>query len=348
MKAMVLTGIRQMEMRQVAEPVIKQDSDVLIKVRAVGVCGSDIHYYTTGRIGDQVVKYPFTVGHEFAGEVAAVGKAVKRLKPGDRVAVDPAMPCGKCDQCRIGRVHTCRNIRFLGCPGQAEGCLSEYVVMPQECCFIMPDDMTMVQGAISEPLSIGVYAVKQAEKLSGKLAGLTVGILGAGPIGLSVLMPAVNAGAGKVYMTDKIDDRLAVALRAGASWVGNPDKQDIAADIARAEPLLLDVVFECCGQQEAVNQAIDILKPGGKLMIIGIPEQDRLSFDVSTMRHKEICIQNVRRQVGCVQAALDLITRGSVDVANMVTHNFDFNETPAAFDLVAEYGDGVVKAMINF
>jgi L-iditol 2-dehydrogenase len=134
MKSMMLTGIRQMELRDIPEPVIINSNDVKIKMLVVGVCGSDIHYFTQGKIGSQVVKYPFTVGHEGAGLVVGIGPGVKSVKPGDIIAIEPAMPCWECDQCLAGRQHTCRKLRFLGCPGQADGCLSEYMVMPEKSC----------------------------------------------------------------------------------------------------------------------------------------------------------------------------------------------------------------------
>ena len=343
MKAMVLTGIRAMALQDVPMPSLSGREDVLLRLGAVGVCGSDIHYYTTGRIGSQVVQYPFRVGHECAATVERVGAGVNRVRPGDRVAIDPAVSCGQCDQCKAGRPHTCRKLLFLGCPGQIEGCLGEFMVMPQECCYPIPSGMTFEQAALAEPLSIGIYAAT----LAGSLAGRKIGILGAGPIGLSVLLAARAQGVRPIYVTDKINARLSAASRAGATWTGNPTCTDIVADIAAAEPLLLDVVLECCGQQAAVDQAIDLLKPGGKLVMVGIPEVDRISLVIDKARRKEICLQNVRRQNGCVQAALDLIAGGTVSVDFMLTHRFPFAETRQAFDLVAEYRDGVVKAMIE-
>jgi L-iditol 2-dehydrogenase len=343
MQAVQLTGIRQMEMRGVADPVIRRADDVLLRLRAVGVCGSDVHYYTTGRIGSQVVSYPFAVGHEAAGVVEAVGPGVRRVRPGDRVAIDPPVPCHACDQCRAGRHHTCRKLKYLGCPGQLEGCLSELLVMPEECCFPIPDTMTFADAALIEPLSIGVYAVRQSIPMQ----GAKVGILGMGPIGFSVMLPAVAAGAAAVYVTDPIDSRGALARAHGACWAGNPDRADIVAEVAQREPLLLDVVFECCGQQSALDQAMALLKPGGKLMLIGIPEFERYSFCAETGRRRELCLQHVRRQNGCVQAALDLVTGGKVDPAFMVTHTYPLARTQEAFDLVAAYADGVLKAMVQ-
>ncbi len=343
MKSIQLTGIHEMELIEVPDPVINKPDELLIRVDTVGVCGSDIHYYSTGRIGDQVVRYPFTVGHECAGVVMKTGNEVTRFKPGDRIAIDPSMPCWKCDQCKAGRPHTCRNLKFLGCPGQAEGCLSEYIVMPESSCFKIPGQMSMEEAAIAEPLSIGVYAVRQSISLDHASAG----ILGFGPIGFSVLLAAQAAGGRQFFVTDKIDGRLKTARHQGVNYTGNPLKRDIVKEINETEQNQLDVVYECCGDQEAIDQAIDILKPGGKLMIIGIPESERVSFDVSKTRHKEITIQNVRRQVDCVQQAIDLIANKKISLEGFVTHRFTFDQTTEAFDLVEQYQDGVMKAMVT-
>jgi L-iditol 2-dehydrogenase len=342
MKSVVLTGIRRAEVREDPTPRIQKDTDVLLRIGAVGVCGSDVHYYDTGRIGSQVVKYPYRVGHECSATVEEVGSAVASLKPGDRVAVDPAAWCNDCDQCRVGRFHTCRNLTFLGTPGQADGCFCEYIVMPEASCFPVKPSTSLEQAALVEPLSIGVYAVQQ----SIPLAGARVGILGCGPIGLSVMLAAQLQGPERFFVTDKINDRLGVARRAGAHWAGNPDDEDVVAAISSQEPLLLDVVFECCGQQDALDQAVELLKPGGKLMLIGIPQVDRVSFSIDQIRRKEICIQNVRRQNECVQTALDLLESGKIDADFMITHRFGLEQTQQALDLVDSYGDGVIKAMV--
>ena len=344
MKAMMLTGIRQMEMKDIPEPVLVKPTDVKIRMSVLGICGSDIHYYTQGQIGSQVVEYPFTLGHEGAGVVVETGQSVKRVKPGDLIAIEPAMPCWKCDQCLAGRHHTCRKLRFLGCPGQAEGCLMEYIVMPEESCFPLNGKLTPDHGSISEPLAIGVYAVKK----SGGIKDLKIGIFGYGPIGMSVMLAAKAEGAESFYVTDKIDQRLSVALKEGASGIINPLNEDVVEKIRDNTQLGLDVVFECCGQQEAFDQAIAVLKPGGSLIVVGIPEFDRWSMNVETTRRKEISLQFIRRQVDCVEAALEMMESGKISVANMVTHRFPFDKTKEAFDLVADYSDGVMKAMIDF
>ena len=343
MKSIVLTGLSRIEISDRPVPEIENPGDVLIRMRSVGVCGSDIHYYRTGRIGSQVVQFPFVLGHEGAGVIEKTGSGVTALKPGDRVAIDPAMPCHNCDQCRDGRPHTCRNLRFLGCPGQAEGCLSEYIVMPASSCIVLPENVTLDQGALSEPLSIGLYTVRSAGDIKGK----AVGILGSGPIGLSVLQSAVAAGAGEVYVTDKIDERLAVASGMGAAWAGNIDTTDVVRDILERKPEQLSVVFECCGQQEAADQAVQLLKPGGTLIIIGIPEFERWTFGSDDMRRKEISIRNIRRQNESINDTIQMIASGIIQPDTMQTHNFTLDETAEAFEVVSGYRDGVIKAMIH-
>jgi L-iditol 2-dehydrogenase len=216
--------------------------------------------------------------------------------------------------------------------------------MPEHSCFPIPDSMSFDEAAISEPLAIGVYAVNRSIPMK----GAAVGILGFGPIGMSVQLPAIAKGADKVYVTDKIDGRLKIASDAGATYAGNTDKTDVVKEILELEPKGLDVVFECCGQKEAIEQAFDLLKPGGVLMLIGIPEFDTWSFPVDKGRHKEVTIKNVRRQNGAVEETLEMLENGTVDVSKMATHRFSFSDTKEAFDLVASYGDGVMKAMIDF
>lgn len=345
MKSSKLVGIDRIEIIETDMPQIKNPKDVLIRMARVGICGSDVHYFDKGMIGSQIVKYPFTVGHEGSGIVAEIGSGVTGLKTGDRIAIEPAMPCFECDQCQIGRFNTCRKLKFLGCPGQTEGCLAEYIVMPETSCYLIPDEMNLDEAALSEPLAIGLYAVKQSIPLE----GAKIAILGAGPIGLSVLISAIHRGAKEIYITDKIYDRLDIAMSLGATWAGNPLEINVVKEINSREPLQLDAVFECCGEQEAMDTAIEILKPGGKLMLIGIPATaERVSFKIDYLRRKEINIQNVRRQNETGQEALDMISERKINVNFMVTHRFKIDELEEAMNLVKSYKDGVIKAMIDF
>jgi L-iditol 2-dehydrogenase len=343
MKAMVLTALNQMELREVPGPAIEKETDVLLKIEKVGVCGSDVHYYETGRIGSQVVQYPFIVGHECAATVKAIGSAVTQIKVSDQVVVDPAASCHKCNQCRQGRENTCENLRFLGTPGQGNGCLCEYIVMPQESCYPTQRKITLEQAALCEPFAIGVYSVRQS-KIS---AGSKIAVLGSGPIGLSCIVAAQAENVKDIYMTDKLDYRISIAEKAGAVWTGNPDRENIVEAILKRVPSGMDIVYECAGQQETLDEAVELLKPGGKLMLIGIPRLDRISFSIDKLRRKELSLINIRRQNNCTQAAIDLIASGKIDVDFMITHRFEFEDTPAAFEMVGGYRDGVVKAMIS-
>lgn len=344
MKKVVLSGIRKFELTEVAKPQIEARGDVLLKVQAVGVCGSDIHYFREGKIGSQIVDFPFTVGHECSAVVEDVGEDVGRVKRGDLVAVDPCISCGECEQCKSGREHTCLNQRFLGSPGQADGSLQEYIVLPEHSCYPVPRSFTPELAALVEPLSIGYYAVSFLPRLNQVRAAA---ILGVGPIGLGVMQFLKSAGVTKVYATDKLDYRLEVAGKLGASWIGNPESQDIVAGVKRADDVFPEVVFECCGEQEALDQGIEILRPGGTLFIVGIPEPNRISFDINLLRRKEITIQNVRRQNKSVQPVIDLVSSGRIDPAFMVTHKFGLDRTAEAFDAVAEYKDRVIKAVVT-
>ncbi|MBN1128694.1 MAG: alcohol dehydrogenase catalytic domain-containing protein [Chitinispirillaceae bacterium] len=343
MKTAALKDIQRIEIRSVPKPDVIRPNDVLIKMNAVGICGSDIHYFTQGRIGDQVINFPFTIGHEGAGTVEKVGNDVTRVQSGDRVAIDPAISCGRCDQCLAGRRNTCRDLTFLGCPGQREGCLCEYIVLPDNCCFPISDTMSFEQALLSEPLSIALYAVEQAPVLRGGKAA----VLGAGPIGMSVLGALQLKNAGAIYVTDVLEERAAFAQRFGAAWSGNPLKTDVVRDIAHREPLLLDAVYDCCGKPEALLQAVELLKPGGTLAVIGIPETDMVPFPAHSLRRKEITVKNIRRQNGCTGQALSLIGGPLKNLGRLITHRFPLEQTQEAFDLAANYRDGIMKAVIT-
>jgi L-iditol 2-dehydrogenase len=345
MKKVVLTGIRRMELLSAPEPLLTGENDVKIKLASIGVCGSDIHYYSEGKIGTQIVSYPFAVGHECSGYVVETGSAVTNVKTGDLVVVDPAVHCGNCDQCLSGRPHTCRNNRFLGCPGQLEGCLSEYIVMPSFTCFPVTGKLNPVQAALIEPFTIGVYSVKQAGIAS---KGISSVIFGAGPIGLSILLKLSADGISNVGMVEPLDYRLQKAGESGARYLVNPETEDVEESVKRNEELLVDVVFEASGEQQAVTDGVKILKPGGKLVLVGIPPSAQYVFDMDLMRRKELTVINIRRQNHCVQEAIDLAVSGKVDLEKMVTHHFSLEQSDIAFDMVAGYKDGAIKAMIDF
>ena len=343
MRAAFLTGVRTIEIREAPTPKPVREDDVLVRSKAVGVCGSDLHYYLSGCVGSDTVSYPFIPGHECAGVVEEVGRAVTRVKPGDAVVVEPAVSCGTCDQCRTGRPHTCRKLLFLGHSGELTGGMAEYVLAPERNCVPLPGKMTFVQGALAEPLSIALYAAG----LPGSVRGKTAAVLGTGPIGLCVVMALKAEGSGAVYATEKVGARLEAAATAGADWTGNPDREDILTEILARESLGLDIVFECCGEQSALDQGVALLKPGGTLVVVGIPLEPRVSFDSSKVRRREVRVQNVRRQNKCLERAVGMIHTGRIKPDFLATHFFRLDQAHEAYETAATRRDGVIKAIVS-
>jgi L-iditol 2-dehydrogenase len=343
MKAAHFTGLKTLEIVELPMPKLNRPDDVLLRIERVGVCGSDVHYYRDGRIGEQVLIYPATVGHECAGTVIEAGAEVAHLRPGDRVAVDPAMVCGTCDQCRLGRPNTCRHLQFMGAPGEALGAVAEYRVVPAANCFPIPAGMTLDEAALVEPLSVGLHAVHLGEVTD----AARIVIIGAGPIGLSVLLCAKATAACTVYATDLLDERLAVARRCGADWTANASHGAAIEAILQKEPQGVELVFECAGDPLCIDEAQKLLTPGGTLVLVGIPSTDRVIFGIHHMRRKELTFKNVRRQRGCVAPVIEMIAAGRIDPKPLLTHRFPLERVAEAFDLVARYGDGVVKALVD-
>jgi L-iditol 2-dehydrogenase len=344
MKFAQYTGRGKIELAEGPRPEIARPDEVLLRIERVGVCGSDVHYYREGRIGTQVLEYPASLGHECAGTVAEVGPAVKTLKPGDRVAIDPAINCGACDQCLAGRENTCRKMRFMGNPGETTGAATELAVLPARNCFPVADSMSLETAVLVEPLSIGLHALR----LGDLRAGAAIGILGTGPIGLSVLLCAkATVPSCTIFATDLLDERLKAAAKCGADCTVSARREDAAAAILREQPLGLDAVFECSGDPAAIDEGLRLLAPGGTLVLVGIAEVERATFDIHLARRRELTLTNVRRQNCCVRPVIELIESGRVDPQPMLTHNFPLEKIAAAFELVAGYRDGVIKAIIE-
>ncbi len=342
MKAAFLSAPGRMTCGHAPDPELSGPGDVLLELQAVGICGSDLHYFRTGRIGSQVLQAPWIMGHECTAVVREVGSAVRDLAPGDRVAVDPLIACGRCDQCRAGRKHTCREQRFLGCPGQQQGCLCERLVMPAECCFKVPEQLSVGAAVMVEPFAIALHALSMLGSAGAE--GQRIGVLGAGPIGLCMLAALRWAKSAEVLVTDRLEYRAAMAERLGASSVHVSG--DSGAELLARNPAGLDAVFDCTGEQAALDQAAALLAPGGTLVMVGIPETARVSFDPNAWRRKELTIKNVRRQNECTDRAVELLGSGDIQLDEVITHSFPLADTQSAFELVASYRDGVGKALI--
>jgi len=341
MKALVLHGIRDLrvEERQTPKPGPGQ---VLVRVRAVGLCGSDVHYYTHGRIGDQVVREPMIVGHEAAGEVAAVGPGVEGLLAGARVAIEPALSCGKCEWCTTGRPNECPGVRFFSTP-PVDGVMCEFVVAEREQCAAIPDSMSFEEAAMLEPLQVAVHATN----LGGTVPGETVAVIGAGCIGLGCMELARVGGAAQIIMTDRLDYRLKLARSLGADATVNVEKEDPGAALARLTGGRgADLVLECTNRASGPPQALEAAAIGGRVVLVGIPQEDEVTLDPHRARRKELRVQFVRRSRFALRQALRLVESKRVDVASWVTHRFGLAEAKKAFDLVERYADGVLKAVI--
>jgi len=343
MKVAYFTGLRQIELRDDPAPTIARQDQVLVRIDRLGICGSDVHYYADGGIGSQRVQFPATLGHECAGAVLECGAEVTRLKPGDRVAIDPACSCGICDQCRVGRQNTCRNLRFMGCPGQAPGAAAERAVLPAANCLPIPDSLSLDMAVLGEPLSVALHAVRLGEVYP----AARVAIFGCGPIGLSVLLCAKVQAPCTVSMTDLLEPRVALARQCGADLVVHAAQTDPVAALCEHEPFGFDLVFECSGDPACIGQAAALLTPGGVLVQVGIPGSPHIEIDPHTFRVKELSVRNVRRQKGCVAPVLRMMAEGHIDAAPLITHHFPLEQIGDAFELVAGYRDGVIKAIVE-
>jgi len=342
MKTIVLTGIRKFVQKE-APKATPAKGEVLIRIRHVGICGSDIHYWKQGKIGSQVVEYPFIIGHECSGEIAELGEGVTGFKPGQRVAIEPAVSCGQCEFCRTGRNNICPKVRFLGTP-PTEGAFREFLTMPCENVFPLADNISFEEGVLLEPFTIGVYSVI----LSSLLPGSTVAVMGCGPIGFSTLIAAKAAGASQIFATDLIDERLNTVSQIGADFTYNASKGSAVDFIMeKTNGRGVDISFEAAGEQEAVSDAVASTRIGGRCVIIGIPVKETIEINCDIARRREIPIINVRRQNHAVARAIALGSKNITSLKKMLTHRFKSEKISEAFEVVSQRKDGVIKAVIE-
>ena len=342
MRASCLHGIHDLRLEDLPRPT-PGPGEVLLEVASVGVCGSDVHYYLEGRIGSQVVTAPIIMGHEFSAWVAELGVGVEGLEIGQLVAVEPAIHCGECESCQHGHPNLCPNVRFCGTP-PVDGVFAEYTVMPAENCFPLPPGFGAAEGAMLEPLGVAIHAVDLAHLRP----GYTVAVLGAGPIGLLTAAVAKASGASAIYVTEPLAYRRQFALDYVADAALNPDDTDVVVEIMRLTGGRgVDVAFEAAGAPETPQQAAAVARPGGKVIVAGIPADDTMTMNASTTRHKGLTIKLVRRMKHTYPRAIRLVQTGMVDVRSLVTHTFPLERIAEAFELVAAYDDGVLRAVIQ-
>lgn len=342
MRAARLYGIRDIRLDTIPVPE-PGPGQVLLKIASVGICGSDVHYFLDGRIGTQVVSAPIILGHEFSAYVAACGAGVQGLKPGQLVAVEPGMPCGTCEPCREGHPNLCLHVRFCGSP-PVDGVLAEYAVMPAANCFPLPAGVSPDEGAMLEPLGIALHTVDLAHLKVGQ----TAAVFGAGPVGILIAAVARLAGAAEIYVSEPLAARRQFAQRYLGAAVFDPTAEDVVGAILRmTDGRGVDVAFEAAGVQETPHQAAAVTRAGGKLVLAGIPADDQLLLTASTVRHRGLTIQLVRRMKHTYPRAVRLLKAGMIDVKPLATHTFPLERAQEAFELAAGYGDGVLRAMVH-
>ncbi|MGB7568455.1 MAG: alcohol dehydrogenase catalytic domain-containing protein [Chitinivibrionales bacterium] len=343
MKSAQLIGKKHFEILDAPVPFIRQ-GQVLVAIKAVGICASDLHYYTDGRIGNQICAFPQVLGHECSGTIAQTVRG-SSFHEGDRVAVEPGLPCGKCEHCKSGHFNLCPDVKFLGMPGMP-GAFQEFLALDEKQITGIPDSVSFDEAALLEPMGVACHANVLARIQKNE----TIAVFGAGAIGLLTLAIAKEYGAGESFIFDEHDFRLSRAK--------NNFYADHAVNVRDIDPIDyiqkhtdrrgVDVSFEAAGTPESFESALEAARIGGRALIIGIPAQDRISFNAHSLRRRELLVQNVRRSNGETWQCIDLLNRGCLKIGNLATHHFPLERIGEAFDVAAEYKDNVVRAMITF
>lgn len=341
-QAVFMTGLNKMEMRDIEMPVLKE-KDVMVKLEYVGICGSDVHYLEYGAIGDFIVNGDFILGHECAGTITEVGSGVTDLKVGDRVALEPGCTCGQCEFCKTGKYNLCPDVEFLATPPY-QGCLENYIAFPENMCFKLPDNISTKEGALVEPLAVGMHAANQGDVKLGD----SVTILGAGCIGLVTLLACKAHGATDITVVDVMQKRLDYAMKLGATRVINAMEEDAVKKMDEiTDGRGTDVVIETAGNKITIKQTSYIVKRGGTIVLVGMAAEDIIDYNFAKIMNKEATIKSVFRYRNIYPVAIKAIADGIIDVSGIVTHEFDFTDTAKAFDFVINNKNDVVKAVIK-
>lgn len=342
MKVAVMNSIGKMGYveREVPQPA---DNEVLVKLEYVGICGSDMHYYETGRIGDYVVKPPFVLGHEPGGVVVEVGKNVKHLKIGDRVALEPGKTCGHCEYCKEGKYNLCPDVVFFATP-PVDGVFQEYVAHEAALCFKLPDNVDTMEGALIEPLAVGFHAANQG----GAHAGQTAVVFGAGCIGLVSMMALKAEGVSKVYVVDIMQKRLDKALELGATGVINSMDKNVQDEISRlTEGKGVDLVIETAGMEITTRQAIHIAKKGSTIVLVGYSKTGEMTLPLSLALDKELTFKTVFRYRHIYPMAIEAVASGKVNLKGIVSNVFNFNDIQNAMDKSVSDKANIVKSVVK-
>ncbi len=342
MKTAVMTDLMEIEIRERPIPV-PGDNEVLVKVENVGICGSDLHYYETGRIGGFIVKTPFVLGHEAGGTVVEVGKAVTNLKAGDRVAMEPGKTCGECEFCKSGKYNLCKDVIFFATP-PVDGVFQEYVAHEAALCFKLPDNVSTLEGALMEPLAVGMHAAMQGNAHIGQTAVVT----GAGCIGLVSVLALKAMGVSKVYVVDIMEKRLQKALELGADGVINGKEEDAAAKVMElTEGRGCDLSIETAGTQITTVQLMKMAKKGSTIVLVGYSASGELTLPVNMALDKELTFKTVFRYRNIYPMAIEAVASGKINIKDIVTDTFELDDIKNALDSCVKNKADIVKGVIR-
>ncbi|MFE0755970.1 NAD(P)-dependent alcohol dehydrogenase [Inquilinus sp. NPDC058860] len=342
MRALVLERQRELSLREIDLPRTLGPGDVRIRIDTVGVCGSDVHYYTHGRIGPFVVKEPMVLGHEAAGTVTEVGAGVTGLKPGDRVCMEPGIPDLTSKASKLGLYNVDPSVVFWATP-PVHGCLTPEVVHPAGFTFKLPDTVSFAEGAMVEPFAVGLQAAVKARIQPGDLAV----VIGAGPIGIMAALAALAGGCSRVLISDLLPEKLAIAERYPGITGVNIRETKLADAVAEATGGWgADVVFEASGSPRAYPGIFDTVRPGGCLVVIGMPVEP-VAVDLVAAAAKEVRIETVFRYANVYDRAIAMIASGKVDLKPLISHTYGFEDSITAFERAAEGRPGDVKLQIK-
>lgn len=342
MKTAVMTGIMEVEIQQRPIPQPK-DNEVLVKVEYVGICGSDLHYYEAGRIGDFVVEPPFVLGHEAGGTVVEVGANVTHLKVGDRVAMEPGKTCGQCEFCKAGKYNLCKDVIFFATP-PVDGVFQEYVAHEAGLCFKLPENVSTMEGALIEPLAVGMHAAKQG----GACLGQTAVVTGAGCIGLVTLLSLKAMGVSKVIVVDVMEKRLQKALELGADVVINGKEEDTVARLMEiTEGRGFDLGIDTAGSQITASQLIKGANKGATIVFVGYSPSGLMELPIGMSLDKELTFKTVFRYRNIYPMAIEAVASGKINIKDIVTDYFELDDIKNALDSCVRNKADIVKGVIK-
>ena len=339
-----MRGLDNMIIKEIDMPSA-DPGKVVVSLEYVGICGSDVHYYHSGKCGSYEVDLneDFMLGHECAGTVSEVGEGVTTLKVGDRVCLEPGITCGKCEFCKSGKYNLCPDVVFLATP-PVQGCNEEYIEFPADMCFKLPDNVSTKEGALIEPLSVGFHAANQGDVHVGE----TVVILGAGTIGLVTLLSCKAHGAGRIIVADLVEAKLAKAKEMGADIVINSGKCNAVEEIMKAtDGMGGDKVFETAGSPVTIAQTPFVVKRGGTITLVGISAKEEINYNFAQIMDKEATIKSVFRYRNIYPKAIAAVSMGAINVGQIITHEFDLDHIQEAYQEAVSNKTDLVKAVIK-